>query len=161
MADSAAAYCCAGLLFLVIIALFAVFMRTNTRTRRYCQSTTCSPTPPLGQRYSWQNVSDIPCSNTGPGWEYHNHKGTDLCLPFAGGTDLGGVNNLGVCQNGSGDDDSNQCPNSCCRSAPTDAEMHRGVDGQWMQCLPKQKCESIWFGRCCNTVNDVVKCTTL
>ena len=38
MADSAAAYCCGGLLFLVIIVLFAVSMRTSRRTRRYCQS---------------------------------------------------------------------------------------------------------------------------
>ena len=37
MADSAAAYCCGGLLFLVIIVLFAVSMRTSRRTRRYCQ----------------------------------------------------------------------------------------------------------------------------
>lgn len=32
-----AAYCCAGLLFLVLVALFAVSMRTNSQTRRYCQ----------------------------------------------------------------------------------------------------------------------------
>ena len=32
-----AAYCCAGLLFLVILVFFAVSMRTNSQTRRYCQ----------------------------------------------------------------------------------------------------------------------------
>ena len=34
-----AAYCCAGLLFLVLIVFFAVSMRTNSQTRKYCQWT--------------------------------------------------------------------------------------------------------------------------
>lgn len=32
-----AAYCCAALLFLVLIVLFSVSMRTNSQTRKYCQ----------------------------------------------------------------------------------------------------------------------------
>ena len=32
-----AAYCCAGLLFLVLVVFFAVSMRTNSQTRRFCQ----------------------------------------------------------------------------------------------------------------------------
>ena len=35
--DNEAAYCCAGFLFLVLIVLFAVSMRTNSRTHKYCQ----------------------------------------------------------------------------------------------------------------------------
>jgi hypothetical protein len=32
-----AAYCCVGLLFLVLVVFFAFSMRTNSQTRKYCQ----------------------------------------------------------------------------------------------------------------------------
>ena len=37
-----AAYCCAAVIFVILVVFFAVSMRTNARTRRFCQGYGCS-----------------------------------------------------------------------------------------------------------------------
>lgn len=52
-----AAYCCAGILFLVIVAVFALFMRTNNRTRRVCKLSKSTSPPQSNQ--TTQSAEDI------------------------------------------------------------------------------------------------------
>jgi hypothetical protein len=35
--ESSATYCCLGLLFIVLVGLFAVSVRTNQKSRKFCQ----------------------------------------------------------------------------------------------------------------------------
>ena len=43
-----AAYSCAALIFVILVVLFTVSMRTNARTRRFCQTEECNNSEDCG-----------------------------------------------------------------------------------------------------------------
>ena len=85
-----AAYCCAGILFLVIIALFALSMRTNNRTRRVCKLSKSASSQPN----EFQVGGDYFKSD-----ELSSDDDVDITTPKTGGGTGGGVFVVGVKRN--------------------------------------------------------------
>ena len=54
--DNPAVYCCLGVLFVVLVVVFAVSVRTNKKARRFCQ-----PLYMFGGNPTYSSGEYIPC----------------------------------------------------------------------------------------------------